>query len=833
MIAIKVDGQYLDLPDNTKFRLKLPSQVFSRNFVSQGYSYPIKLPKTSRNQRAMRYYERLANTREYEDIPCTIELGNNTWRAAIIKFRGMVRGAYDIDVQIPDRDEVLALRTKTTQDVTVTYPIKPAGDFDLDDVQDALDQFVGSATETDLIIAPIHNTGIFGDRDETYFNVDLAAYPEFAPPDQYLNWYDPDRTQPWLRYSLTTTPDRYIIDFVPLPYLVRVMEHLLGLADLSLGGDVFRNREVRSMVVLPNLLFYVGVGTDLSSAFPFMDFGSSVTPTVALRHMLPETTVIDLLVRVCKRFNAVPMFRRSRLLEIRSRNDILNSAYYEDITHWVEPQEQFDLEPTQGVTYQELVEGLDNLRKEVKYDPSRITQTIRLPEELDDIVGPQNGDLVYCEVNNMVYLFQFNNWEQLTDLTPAVSVNSGGEQDDVGVGFTRMYHGSDPHKSGRKWLVPHVEQILYDPYLDIHKLGLNRPDQLRLLFYRGFQRDSQDKLYPLLSNDVYRYDGSEIYGVEMREALDGPRGIIQRWYTSWERAMRNARVITRRIRIPPHRLRNFEFDRKYRIDGQVYLVREIDVEFTTSSMGVANVELVRLPTEITGVRRPISCAGRGHFTLVTQNVLSDGETLFPTFINFIGTDSFALGYRQEDGLITITETGDIDQFNTEPQVMCIFPADENGDPLGDISFLEINAYVKEVIIRYLNNLTQFSLPSGAAATLEVPMDLTRNTQLERLRLDGYPFSTIDISRQSNLTELVMPDSALTSIDVSNNPNLYQIDLSGCALDDVDQLFLDINPVDWQSGQYIDVSGGTNAAPTSASAAARATLAGLNWTITTN
>jgi hypothetical protein len=78
----------------------------------------------------------------------------------------------------------------------------------------------------------------------------------------------------------------------------------------------------------------------------------------------------------------------------------------------------------------------------------------------------------------------------------------------------------------------------------------------------------------------------------------------------------------------------------------------------------------------------------------------------------------------------------------------------------------------------------------------------------------------------------MPGSALTTMDVSGNPTITLLDLSGCALDDVDQLFIDLDANGAINGT-VDVSGGTNAAPTGASSAARANLVTNGWTVTHN
>jgi hypothetical protein len=387
-----------------------------------------------------------------------------------------------------------------------------------------------------------------------------------------------------------------------------------------------------------------------------------------------------------------------------------------------------------------------------------------------------------------------------------------------------MWRGEDTNKSGREWLVPHVEQQLHDTFVDVHRLGPNRTEELRLLFYRGLREDSNGDTYPLVTNDIFDYNGNEIFGATMREALDTTRGIVHRWHETWNNVMRVARVVNKRIRIPAHRLRNFPWDRKFRIDGNQYLVRKIDVEFTPRGMSVPQVELVKLPTEMSGVRLPIVCAGRGHFTMYF-----DAATVS---IDILATSTNGyLSYRLEDGIVTVATDSLFATIDADAVVpVCIFSSDDVGISDGDIQLLSIINTFKSLDITYLSEL--LSLEISDASQMEAPISLSTNFGLEALTILAYPYPTLSLSGPINLIGLQMPGSALTTMDVSGNPTITLLDLSGCALDDVDQLFIDLDANGAINGT-VDVSGGTNAAPTGASSAARANLVTNGWTVTHN
>jgi hypothetical protein len=830
MIAIKVGSEYLDLPQDTRIRIKLPSQLFSREFVSQGYSYPITLPPTPTNMRLMRFYHRIANTATFADIPCTIELAGNYWKSANIKYR-RYKGGFDVDLQVLEDPAITTLGTLRTDQLQTEYEL----DLDLvsgtvGDMNTVINERLDTADNTPFIFAPIRNTGIFGDRDETYYGQADGTGGSNAA-DEYVNYYDADRPQPWLRYTANSTnPDRWHHELVPLPYLCRAVEALLDEAGLLLDGDVFRNEEVRSQVVVSNNHIQCLVGTALGLEFPFSEFAPAIYPTARLRDMLPPLTGIELLIRVCKRYNAVPLFRRGRVLAIRSLVDILNDRRFEDITTWVEPGNDMELETLDGLELTEAEEGTDTARLDEKYDPARIIGTVRLPSDLSSL-SPTNGDYAVVEVVNKVYKRLNGNWVEWADYLPSVSTGTNATSIDVGVGFVSMWRGEDVSKTGRNWLVPHVQQKLSDPQYDVHYLGTTDMEQLRLLFYRGLQPDSTSDTYPLLSNDIYDYFGSEVFGATMREAIDGPMGIFERWYAPWLRAIQEARIAPKRVRIPIHRLRNWQWDKKLMIEGNIYLCREIDVEFTTTGMGVAQVELLRLPTTVTGIRLPINCAGRGHFTILVEGGTANLQ---------LAITSGYLSYRMQDGIVTTLGDGssgeqalDVVITPTELTPVCCFTSVASGLSTGDVTSLSITGgTIRSISTNYLADLIILDL-SLVSADLVAELVLSDNSALQQLVLGAYPFPSIDLGGTA-LTELIASGAALTSLDASVVPQLSSIDLSGCAFPTaaVDSLFNQLYANAFPGGT-IDISGGTNAAPTAASDTARTWLLANGWSITTN
>lgn len=117
----------------------------------------------------------------------------------------------------------------------------------------------------------------------------------------------------------------------------------------------------------------------------------------------------------------------------------------------------------------------------------------------------------------------------------------------------------------------------------------------------------------------------------------------------------------------------------------------------------------------------------------------------------------------------------------------------------------------------------------------VEFDVTGMTGLTSLQL-GFTGGALIIGLDdlSSLQSLQWNNSAVTTIDLSGKPNLQEVVMTGNALDAaaVDHIIITVaaNNI---PGSIIDLSGGTNAAPTAASAAAAASIVSNGGSVTTN
>lgn len=154
----------------------------------------------------------------------------------------------------------------------------------------------------------------------------------------------------------------------------------------------------------------------------------------------------------------------------------------------------------------------------------------------------------------------------------------------------------------------------------------------------------------------------------------------------------------------------------------------------------------------------------------------------------------------------------------------------NFDGLTELTFLDL-AYVttEQIDISPLTKLTSCGIRGASLTSFTVP-----NAIISALDLTENALTTLVVP--SSVTNLQASGNALTTIDMSAMVEPQYINLIGNALESVDGIinFVAGKAVEnnFESGELY-LSGGTNAAPTAASAAALVSLASLNWSVSTN
>lgn len=116
------------------------------------------------------------------------------------------------------------------------------------------------------------------------------------------------------------------------------------------------------------------------------------------------------------------------------------------------------------------------------------------------------------------------------------------------------------------------------------------------------------------------------------------------------------------------------------------------------------------------------------------------------------------------------------------------------------------------------------------------IDLTGLTLLDTVHMPNNNLTSINISGLSSINSFRVNDNInLSSIVLSGNNIISNFEAENCALSstEIDNIFITINSYNTSGFRHIKVGGGSNAAPTEESLAARTALSGRGWTLTFN
>ncbi|MDF7810516.1 hypothetical protein [Hymenobacter sp. YC55] len=214
------------------------------------------------------------------------------------------------------------------------------------------------------------------------------------------------------------------------------------------------------------------------------------------------------------------------------------------------------------------------VRKELTIRPLR--EVIADPVYLDRRSRAGWRD-VASEVDGFVLGFTADSGDELLKnfSWPEVRLGNGKEVIKPAADTLRMVREDDLFNSNRAWLVPAAEQAGCS---DREELDMqdNRLGQLRFLFYRGLQPDSQGYRYPLGSAGTVNYAGATVGQYAL--SWDGPQGLYEQWHKGWLDFQANARQEERVVPLTLAEFKALDPARKDMVEGLKFLWERISVQ---------------------------------------------------------------------------------------------------------------------------------------------------------------------------------------------------------------------------------------------------------------
>jgi hypothetical protein len=328
----------------------------------------------------------------------------------------------------------------------------------------------------------------------------------------------------------------------------------------------------------------------------FIEYRQRATPIteIDLSQHVPDVTLGEFLNAIRSMLGWQIDFKLAeRRVEVRPLRELLNPSQLLDLTDFCEPQAIINDNDTGGFELQFEQDATDKFvaEKVRSLDDLMIADPVQVFEDLPPFpLNPTEARLVIRE--GAYYHAVLDEptdtyyWEYHSEALQNFTVDEGGTTLTTKAMPFTMFRGEDQFNASRLWTVPQFDQPL-----SLTGRGQNRqPFGIRLGFYRGLQRDSNNAVYPLATPDVWTYQGLQVGEKSLR--WEGEYGIYEQLYKQWLQFLTSARIVKMQIRYEPYHLNSLNFGQVVRINGTRYVVFRIRVALPINK--TAEVEMYRL-----------------------------------------------------------------------------------------------------------------------------------------------------------------------------------------------------------------------------------------------
>ena len=572
MLQIKTDSGQLDLKPGTVINIKLQSPIFSKDFIPDFFSFGFTLADTSNNKRILNNHDIIEKPGTMEEA---IEASLFIHGALIFKGSIKVLNAKQLRIRFQGKPgqfkEKVGIKSLKDFNYEGQRTLPSASVAALDDHLE--DRANGTVDDYDYTFAPIENLS-FASWNSVWGSMSYSPYTNYYPSDNFVNSYT------WfLDENNVSLGDRnYAIS--PYPYLKYVLEELTKESGFNLVSDWLSETEIKSLVLFTNRILKVRINWD--PTLNYVDTNDSYID-FRIAELLPDITVGKFLISLKNLFNLGVFFSFIEdEMEIKPIRDILNSVFVEDLS--IDAEEETDIIPPKQPSF--TFHMKDSELELSEYNPDDIFELFNYKGEVDTV-----ANLPGLGVNRDMYLVKninsFYNWTGAWSFLVANQfdyIYGLGEQTiETQVTPASMIEDitADIGSVVRSWIIPQVDHAGSIP--EIPSIGINELDP-RLMFYRGKQNDSVADGYPLLSPDVYRYDGTKIASANYALRWPGEYGLFETWWESFIEFISNTKIVKFNLNWNIADILRFRFQHIYRIHGNDYLVESLNIRISVNGI---------------------------------------------------------------------------------------------------------------------------------------------------------------------------------------------------------------------------------------------------------
>lgn len=546
MIQLFCNGELLDIPNDFKCTLTLKNPIFQKELES-AFVYDINLPLTNRNKKILlNYANRISTANKYLQSRIEIFFNGLKFVEGTFVYTGRVN-TISGSIGIGQGDFLYSAYKKYLDQVDY-------GEKIFADNTEALAYFNNLVDKTYPEVEFVLPYTI-GYTDHCYLPDGTTGYYQ----KDHLNFYEPG-----VGYKITLGTNKAIL--VPHFFLQYVLKKLFaGFGYELIDKWLFEDTDYSRLIIFNTYNANGGIPNEGSK----VGYESDILK-IRYNNHLPHVFISDFLSGLQNHINARFLFNHiNKKATIIDPKKVLLDPSYIDITGRFIRLTGFELKQSKGFSLQIGTDDTDAWQQQYVEQQNFLMDLFGGSlDTIYDLPAKPIG-FKYYYINDIQKLYVWAEyWEQWVEAYWWIK--------------NKFFTGEQEHSisSSTGTCEPDDGRIILtgfgNPAIDYRKISP------RILFYNGMVEDVGNY-----------YPASRKFRGDLSLDFDNSKLYKDRWEIYLDKLL-STKVITGQVLFSPVDIKDFDFSRKYRINGVDYLVKEIKVPIGKYSIGVCTIEAAKI-----------------------------------------------------------------------------------------------------------------------------------------------------------------------------------------------------------------------------------------------